>query len=146
MGAFVFADMKMVSLMNSRLDTEHLKALLGVYESGAVPGRYHQVLFPADVPRIFSCQVGKKTPSSFDAGVYFDRECMPGLAALARKSMADVARLSDDDIAMTRRSIVWVIPNTTFIGVKKEEINRDKRSIVQAALEAERAYFADGGK
>ena len=62
------------------------------------------------------------------------------------QSTADVARLSDDDIAMARRSIVWVIPNTTFIGVKKEEIKRDKRSIVQAALEAERAYFADGGK
>jgi hypothetical protein len=146
MGAFVFADMVMKTLMNTRLEDEHLKALFGVYETTAVPGRYHQVIFPKDVPRMFSCQVGKRTNTGCDAGVYFDREGLPGLAALARRDEDELAMLSDDDIAMARRSIVWVIPDTKFIGVKKEAITRDKRSIVEAALAAERSYYASGAK
>ena len=109
-GALMMADLAMKSLMDKYLDVDELKGLLQVYETAHIPGRYHQGIIPAGMPRSFSANLGK-VGTRDDAGAYFERENMPGLAAVARGDLAALKACSDDDIAVARRCIVFVVPD-----------------------------------
>ncbi len=60
--------------------------------------------------RFFSSNTDGCGYGELDVGFVFDNQCMPALAALARKDQDAINRLTDDQIAMARSCLMCVIP------------------------------------
>lgn len=142
-GALMLADLNMKSLMNQRLTVEEEKGLLQVYEAAHLPGRYHQAIIPAGMPRTISVNLGMLPDSQVpDPGYYFETEGMPALAAMARGDLEEFRKCSDNDIAVARRCVVFVVPEGLDLAVDRDALDADLDDRVEAGIERERLLLA----
>ena len=144
-GALMLADLNMKSLMNQRLTVEEEKGLLQVYEAAHLPGRYHQAIIPAGMPRAISVNLGKVVNEQGqavpDPGHYFFYEGMPALAAMARGDAEALRACDDNDIAVARRCVVFVVPEELDLAVDREALDKALDDEVAEGIEGERRFL-----
>jgi hypothetical protein len=141
-GAFVFSDAPLMTLMNDVLSDEAVKALVDVRETCAFPARYHTAVLPARYARIFSANCGLNISGQPDPGFYFQTYHQSSLALLARRDIDGLRRLSDDHQAIVRRAIVFV-PQPSDIGVRVQPMLDAGTSQYAEELAIQEAYYAN---
>ena len=145
-GALMLADLNMKSLMNQRLTVEEEKGLLQVYEAAHLPGRYHQAIIPAGMPRTISVNLGNRVDvlgnTVPDPGYYFDYEGMPALAAMARRDAEALRNCTDNDIAVAHRCVVFVVSGGLDLAVDREALDEALDDEVAEGIEQERRFLA----
>ena len=110
-GALCLADFKFTTLMKTKMDHEDILGLCGVFELGQVPARYSCANLPKGLRRAFSANLGKDPVTHGpDPGHYFEEFNIPSLAKLARNDEAGLKASSDEDEALARRCVVFVLP------------------------------------
>jgi energy-coupling factor transporter ATP-binding protein EcfA2 len=118
LAAYVFHDCELKSLIDNTLSHEAIKAMCDVNETAAIPARYHNAIFTKNRPRIFTCNLGRDN----EAGDWFMRNNAPALAALARKDIDALRRMSDDDQAVARRAVVF-FATCDQVGANTQKLN-----------------------
>jgi hypothetical protein len=140
-GAFVFSDTPLRTLMNEVLDCEAVKALLDIREVCALPARYHQAILPAGHARLFSANSGVDNGGNVDHGAYFAAYGQPALANMARKDLARVLAMSDDERATCRRVIIFT-PTVQEIGLHTIALETAATAAYADELLVQEAYYA----
>ena len=135
-GAFLFADCEFESLQHTRLTQDQVKSLLLVYETGHVPAWHHRALLPAGVPRCFSCNLGEKA----DPGGWFSEQGQDALACVARQDLPKLLELGDSALALARRVLIFVLPDT--LGLVSETPEADAAELAAAAAQRVQAARA----
>jgi hypothetical protein len=143
-GAFVFSDAPLMTLMNDVLSDEAVKSLVDVRETCSFPARYHTAVLPARHARIFSANCGLSVTGLPDPGFYFQTYRQPALALLARRDVGAIRRLSDDQQAIVRRVIIFV-PQPAQIGVRTRVITSAGAAQYDDELAIQAAYYANRG-
>jgi hypothetical protein len=139
-GAFVFDDAPLMSLMNERLDMEHMKALLGVREVCSYPARYHTAVLPSRHARLFTANSGVHD-GVVDHGAFFDRFHLTALANMARKNGAALRVMDEDGRAMCRR-VVMFAPTEAEIGCTTVALQAENDALYAEELAVQEAYDA----
>jgi hypothetical protein len=143
-GAFVFSDAPLMTLMNDVLSDEAVKSLVDVRETCAFPARYHTAVLPARHARIFSANCGIDQFGRPDAGFYFQTYRQHSLASLARRDTSALRVLSDDQQAIIRRVIIFV-PQPSQIGVRTQVMSDAGAAQYAEELAVQAAYYANRG-
>jgi hypothetical protein len=141
-GAFVFSDAPLMTLMNDVLSDEAVKSLVDVRETCAFPARYHTAVLPARHARIFSANCGIDPHGQPDAGFYFQTYRQYSLAALARRDTSTLRNLSDDQQAIIRRVIIFM-PRPSQIGVRAQAMSDAGSAQYADELAVQAAYYAN---
>jgi hypothetical protein len=141
-GAFVFSDAPLMTLMNDVLSDEAVKSLVDVRETCAFPARYHTAVLPGRHARIFSANCGLNAAGQPDAGFYFQTYGQHSLALLARRDTVGLRFLSDDQQAIVRRVIIFV-PQPTQIGVRAQVMATAGAAQYAEELAVQAAYYAN---
>lgn len=128
----------MKSLMNSRLELEEVKGVLGVYESAHYRARWGQAVLPADVPRVFGINAGKTQEGAINHCDWFEKQNhMGGMAMLVRKDTEALKSASEHDQAVARRAVVFILDDA---GVDKKAIRVDREAKHKKNLEREQEF------
>jgi hypothetical protein len=141
-GAFVFSDAPLMTLMNDVLSDEAVKALVDVRETCAFPARYHTAVLPSRHARVFSANCGLNVFGQPDPGFYFETYHQASLALLARRDIEGLRRLSDDHQAIVRRAIIFV-PQPAQIGVRAQVMVDAGAAQYAEELAIQEAYYAN---
>ena len=141
-GAFVFSDCPLRTLMRETLDAEAVKALMDVREACALPARYHEAVLPARHARLFSANSGVDATGQRDDGYYFDTYRQWGLAAMARKDLRAVNGASDDMRAVCRRVVMFaLVPGD--IGLQTRILEDAASATYASELAVQAAYYGE---
>lgn len=116
-GAFVFSDCLLRTLMHETLDIEAVKALRDVREACALPAGHREAMLPTRCARLLPANSGLDAQGRFDYGWYFQTHGQSSLAAMARRDQAGVNSASDDLQAVCRR-VVMFTPCARDIGLE----------------------------
>ena len=135
MGAFVFNDAPLRTLMASILSLEDLKSLFDVREEASIPARYATAIFPSRCPRLFIANSG----SNADAGHYFSTYGYEDLVKFARRESLD--GFNADTLAVLRRMIIFK-PTRAQIGFRPQHL-QSRSGIDYDAEVARRQAFLD---
>jgi hypothetical protein len=140
-GAFVFNDTPLRTLMNEIMSTEATKALMDVREPCAYTARYHDAILPRLHARLFSCNSGLHPDGTVDNGHYFCTNRQPALASMARRDLSSILSMTDDDHALCRR-VVMFTPTARDIGLQTEGLIADAAAAYEQELEIRSRYYA----
>jgi len=141
MGAFVFNDAPLRTMMSTNLDNESMKSLLDVREACAFRSRYHDAVLPAAHARLFSCNSGVNYAGAADPGAYFATYGLHGLACMARRDLAAVNSISDDERALCRR-VVMFTPTASDIGFNSHVLRQAAEHSYAAEQAVLQAFLA----
>ena len=138
--SFIFTDFEMNSLKDDKLDEESVKALIDVAEPGGYPARYHVALFPKNKPRMFAVNAGLED-GAIDYGWWFAKQpfCYP-LALLARKNEEDLAKCTDAQQAIARRTIIFNIEDRDHIGLRVQNGQQSLQRELEVELQREKEH------
>ena len=140
-GALMLADFNMRSLMDRCIDDEGKKSLFQVDEAGHLPCRYHQAILPKYTPRVFSCNTDVDEYGRFNVAHYFEENHLQGLAALARQDMPAMKRAGDNQVAISRRCVAFVIPDDLNLAVVVDSVKADMQAMVSEQIDNERRFL-----
>ena len=138
LGAFLFNDTPLKTLMSSMLSPENLKSLVDVREASAVPSRYGDSIFPSRVPRIFTANTGDAN----DAGFYFDSYGHSQIGDFARRNQDAVRMMNADVLATVRRMIIFT-PTMEQIGFAAQTLVESATADYEAERQLREEYFAN---
>jgi len=115
-GCLILHDFMLKTMKNVDIDHEGIKSLVGVGEVGKIPARWHQIILPKWLPRLFAINSGKDG----DFAHWFKKQKnAQSLVNLCDEKASEIANMSEDDIAIARRSIIIKVPDYLF--EKKED-------------------------
>ena len=122
-GALCLSDFELRTLQDHVMTKEEQTSLLSVFENGAVVARYGDAIFPKDLPRTFSVNLGEDmiTGVKNDPGGFFDCK-MDGVANLVRKQEARIKNLVDRELALVRRCAVFVLTEDMNLHVDEQAL------------------------
>ena len=138
-GAIIFHDTELKSQQNIPLNEENVKSLVDTNEPASIPARYHMAVLPAHVPRMASVNFGLGSDGQVDPGYWFEINGCIGLATLARKQYGMIPRLSDGQLAVMRRVVIFFVSREE-IGLQVAMLNTELESDLFNELETERLY------
>ena len=128
-------DFEMTSRLNQRLTIEEAKALFGMTDATHLPARYHQVIIPRFVPKVFSVNSGPKgVDDEPQHGHWFAEQGLQGLARLVANDTDGLTRLSDHEKGCARRVIVFVVPDRIVTTDAKEDLDQVLDALVAEQL------------
>ena len=136
MGAFLFNDAPMRTLMANRLSEENVKGLYDVRARSAIPARYADAIFPAQIPRIFTMNWG---PGN-DAGFFWDTYGHRSVANFVRRNQVAVHGHSSDERATFSRMVVF-IPSREELGFVNAVLAQHGAASYAEELARQQAYF-----
>jgi hypothetical protein len=140
------ADFEMTVLMNTPLTMREKLNLLSMDEKCETRGRYHQVIVPMGMRKVFSANFGVNPDGSDDPGGFFEEHGLYGVAALARGDLKALLSCPAGglDRAAARRVAVLVTHEDFGIDVQALEDAGEAEHAEELAREA--AYWADRGE
>ena len=126
------------------MSKQEQKSLVSVFENGACVARYGDAIFPKGLPRTFSINLGKNenTGAVNDPAAFFDHS-MEGLAALVRKQESQIKNLPDNELAMVRRCVVFVLTDDMNFHVDAQAVDDEfEEQILQRQLNRDQCLRA----
>ena len=120
-GALCLSDFDFRTCQDHMLTKDEQKSVVSVFENGACVARYGDAIFPKELPRTFSVNLGRNemTGQENDPAAWFDFK-MDGLACLVRKQEAAIQGLQDNELALVRRCAVFVLDESMNLHVDNE--------------------------
>ena len=140
-GALCLSDFEFRTLQDHVMTKEEQKSLLSVFENGSVVARYGDAIFPKDLPRTFSVNLGEDriTGLKNDPGAFFDYK-MDGVANLVRKQKARIKNLDDNELALVRRCAVFVLTEDMNLHVGTQALDDEfEKKMLQRQMNREQA-------
>ena len=131
-------------LMNTSLTMREKVNLVSMDEKCETRGRYHQVIIPAGMRKVFSANFGVNPDGSDDPGGFFEENGLLGVAALARGDLGALLRCGGLDMAAARRVAVLVTHEDFGIDIQALEDAGEAEHAEELAREA--AYWAARGE
>ena len=119
---------------------EEQKSLVSVFENGSCAARYGGAIFPKDLPRTFSVNLGNNmfTGEKNDPAAFFDFK-MDGLANLVRKQEHLIKNLQDNELALVRRCAAFVLTEDMNLHIDKQAMDDEfDEKLLQRQLNRER--------
>ena len=115
--------------MDSRMNLNDIKSLVCVGEPGQVKARYGDAIFPEDIAIVFSINLGfnvntgkSNDPAGFFAGT------LDGMVNLVRKEEEPLRDLDDAELAIVRRSVIFVLDRSMNFQIDKEAVNTEREA------------------
>ena len=137
MGAFVFNDCPLRTMMSTVLDNEDLKMLFDCREQTSIRARYNVAAFPEFHPRMFTANSG---PGG-DMGHYFEKFGHHDVAAFVRKDYARMNNIDDADLLGTFRRMIIFNPTRQQIGFRTASIAAQGQVNYQEEITRRQAFL-----
>jgi hypothetical protein len=115
-------DFEMKSCKDERLTPEKHKSILYTCKEAKFPARYHVGEFPGNVLRVWTINPDKFADGSTNWAHWFDREGLPGLAALVDtpdKAEKWFKQAGEHDKAVARRAVVFFVEDDLYVAGSK---------------------------
>ena len=120
-GAFVFSDIDLESCKNEPLTAEEKKRFFRVEKATTFRSRQATAELPRWRPRFISMNPGTNADGTVEWDRWFKKEKLPGPAALARKDLTSINKMSQNDIASLKNLTIFRIEANLYEKPKEDK-------------------------
>ena len=129
-GCLCLADFDFRTLQKEKLTLNDIKSLVCVGEIGHIKARYGDAAMPEDMSRVFSINLefNPETNMQNDPAGFFVSKGLHGMADVVNKDAARLATLDDAELAIVRRSVIFVLDDSMNLKIDKKAAGIERAS------------------